>query len=256
MNKQPITVLITTYNEALILDKCLEKLYWADEILIVDSYSTDATIAIASAYGAKIISRKYDTPATQKNVSIPLSKHVTILLLDADEVLTEGLIEEIITAYPTMKNKVGSIGRENYFLDKMVRFSGWQNDKVVRLINRDVHRFHGVSVHESIDIQNCEVVYFKNKMQHYTYKNIPHFIAKIQRYATYRANENFIQNKKVSVFQLYFKPIFRFIRQYIFKLGFLDGKVGLIVCTLAAYEQFLRAVFTLELFENQKKNPS
>jgi glycosyltransferase involved in cell wall biosynthesis len=259
MNPAPkhlISVVITTYNEAHIIGQCLAKLAWAAEVLIVDSYSTDSTVAIAKSYGARVLERAYQYPADQKNYAIPLATFERILLLDADEILTDSLIIEVIETLNKDVKNAYSIKRKNYFLGKQVKYSGWQNDVVVRLINRDLHRFKDMRVHESIDIENRNTTQLNACMLHYTYKNTAHFLNKIERYAMYKATDLANKNTKITMFHLYLKPAMRFVRQYVFKLGFLDGNIGLVVCRLAAHEQFLRALYTLELMENQPKKPS
>ena len=142
-----ITALVTTFNEEKNIGNCLESVKWADEILIIDSFSTDKTLEICKQYGAKILEREYIYPAEQKNWAIPQAKNPWVILLDADEIAEDGIkteIEKLLAENP--KYTAFWIRRKNYYLGKRVRFCGWQNDKVIRFFKRDLHRYENKMV--------------------------------------------------------------------------------------------------------------
>ncbi len=243
-----LSVIITTYNEEDNISGVLESVRWSDEIIVVDSFSVDNTVAIAKNYTGKILQREYKGPADQKNWAIPQAGHRWVLILDADERVTLELQKEIQNLLMTEKIPCDAywIGRENHFMKKKIRYSGWQNDAVIRLINRDKCRYNHLQVHEEIETQGIKVGYLKNKLVHYTYKNIDHFLAKMQRYALWSAKDHQHQTPTITIFHLLIKPFFRFFKHFILKKGFLDGKIGLVVSVIMAWGVFLRYLYILE----------
>ena len=249
----PLTAIIPTYNEEECLSNALKSVQFADEILVVDSFSTDKTLEIAKSFGAKIIQRKFEYPASQKNWAIPQASHPWIILLDADEIISESLKTEIQMMLKVNPDKSGYwIYRDNYFLGKKVNYSGWQGDKVIRFFKRDECQYEDKYVHEEI-ISSGKIGFLKHKIIHNTYKNFEHYLLKIERYAEWQSKD---YNKKVRTIKPYhfiIKPPFRFINHYILKLGFLDGYVGLIISALQSYGVFLRYIYIIRLKLNQDK---
>ncbi len=245
MNK--ITAIVPCYNEAENIAGVLETLQWADEILVVDSFSTDDTVAIAKRYTNKIFQRKYKGPADQKNWIIPQASHDWIILLDADERLTPELESEI---KHILKNRTDKdafwIGRQNYFMGKKLKYSGWQGDAVIRLFKKSC-RYDAKQVHEEIQTEGINVGKLNNKIQHFTFKSLDHYLDKTRRYAKWSAKDHFDKTKNVTLFHLYIKPLFRFFKHYFFQLGFLDGRVGFIVSAIMAWGVFLRYVYLKEM---------
>ncbi len=244
-----LSVIITTYNEAENIEGVLKSVEgWVDEIIIVDSFSTDETVKLAENFDVKILQRKYVSPADQKNWAIPQAAYDWVLILDADERVTPDLKNEIVTLLQQQPSKDAYwIPRQSFFMGKKVRYSGWQGDAVIRLIKKEKCRYLNVQVHEEINTKGIEVGRLKNKLTHYTYKNIDHFLAKMQRYSDWSAQDHLEKTPKVTFFHLYLKPSFRFIKHYIFQLGFLDGKVGFIISAIMAWGVFLRYVKIKEI---------
>jgi len=237
----PITVIIPCYNEGHNIRAVLESVKWADEIMVVDSYSTDATLDIARKYTDFILQRNYIHSADQKNWAIPQATHQWILLVDADERVTPELRTEIqasLAAQPT--ETAFWIGRENYFMNKRVRYSGWQNDAVIRLFRREC-RYENKAVHAEI-LASGKIGRLKHRLIHNTYKDIDHFLHKMTRYARLSAIDYADKTPRVTLYHLWLKPAFRFFKHYILKLGFLDGKVGFIISVIMAWGVFLRYV--------------
>lgn len=241
-----LTVIITCYNEAHNMRDLLESVKWADEIMVVDSYSTDETLEIAREYTDFILQREYTTPANQKNWAIPQANHEWILLLDADERVTPALREEVLQVVESQPKEVAFwIGRENYFMRKRVRYSGWQNDAVIRLFRRDDCRYDNKAVHEEIETTG-KVGRLQAKLIHNTYKDMAHFLEKMRRYARLSALDYSEKTSRVTLYHLWIKPAFRFFKHYILKLGFLDGKVGFIISVIMAWGVFLRYLNIIE----------
>jgi glycosyltransferase involved in cell wall biosynthesis len=237
-----ITAIIPTLNEEVHIEDSIKSVDFADEIIVIDSFSLDSTVEIAKKYNVKVIQRVFDDFSSQKNFAIDLAKNDWIYILDADERVTPELKKEIISLLQKpMEKDAYWISRQSFFMGKKIRFSGWQDDAVIRLIHKKC-RYNSVQVHEEIMTKNINIGRLKNKLEHYTYKNLDHFLAKIQRYSDWSAQDHFNKTPKVTFYHLYFKPFFRFIKHYIIQLGFLDGKVGFIISTIMAWGVFLRYV--------------
>lgn len=224
---EKISAIIPTYNEAHNIEAAIDSLNWADELIVVDSFSTDDTVKLAKKKGARILQRAYEYSASQKNWTIPQAKNSWIFLLDADERCKPGLKLEIegIMQNPKTDFSAFWIKRENYFMGQRVRFSGWQGDRVVRLFKRDECHYEDKRVHAEI-IAKGKIGLLKNKIEHYTYKDMDHFVAKMKKYADWSAKDHIKKTGTVGFYHLKFKPMIRFLRHFIVKGGFLDGKVG------------------------------
>ncbi len=251
-----ISVLITTFNEADQIVAALTSVRWADEILVVDSFSTDGTPDTVRQFPATLVQRPYAGPADQKNWGLDQLAHDWVLILDADEIVTPELdreIHDILSGSPAFD--AYRIPRQNYFMGKRIRFSGWQNDSVIRLIRRDVCRYNDLQVHEEIDTRYIRVGKLAHPLMHYTYKNARHYLDKIVRYSEWSAMD--MQKKgrsRVTWFPLVVKPLARFLKHFVLQLGFLDGKAGFTISALSAWSVFLRYYF-LRSHPEKKANP-
>ena len=239
---EKITAIIPTYNEEIHIEAAIQSVTFADEIIIIDSYSTDKTLEIAEKYNTRIIKRIFDNFSNQKNHAINLATNKWIVLLDSDERIESNLQGEIIEAINS-KSDFGAywIYRRNFLLNKEIKYSGWQNDKVVRVINKDCCKYNGKLVHEEIE-SSKEMGFLKERIIHYTYKNFDSFISKKNKVAQLQAEELALKNQKATLARLILKPAFRFINHYILRLGFLDGFLGFFIASFYAYTLFTRYV--------------
>lgn len=244
----PISIIIPTLNEAENLAELLALLGWADEVIVIDSFSKDSTEEIAKQHNCTFYQRKYDSPASQKNWAIEKAKNNWIFILDADERPTLQLVNEIqnILKINNDKTVAYKIKRRNYFMGKRVRFSGWQNDKITRLIHKKFCRYNENQVHEEI-IAEGEVKNLKNHLLHFTFKNMEHFTSKMDRYAAWSAQDHDKKTGRITIYHLYFKPAYRFFKHFIWQLGFLDGKIGWTISQIMARSVYKRYVYLLEL---------
>lgn len=237
-----ITAIIPTLNEEINIERAINSVSFANEILIVDSFSSDKTIEIAQSMGARIIQREYENCASQKNWAIPQAKHEWIILIDADEVIPPQLKNEILDI---LSKKVDEsafwIPRLNYYMGQKVRFSGWQNDAVIRLFKRDECVYESLKVHSEIKTKG-KIGRLKQKIEHHAYKGFSSILKKIDRYSSYKAYDKMRTVKKITMFHLFIKPAFKFFKHYILHLGFLDGRVGFIISKLSAYDVFIRGI--------------
>lgn len=243
-----LSVLVTTFNEEDNLPDLLESVQWADEIMVVDAFSEDRTLAIAKNYTNFVVQRAYKGPADQKNWAIPQVQNDWLLILDADERITSALKKEIqiCLQQDVIPYDAFWIGRQNYFMGQKINYCGWQDDKVVRLMRKDRCRYDSKQVHEEIDTNGLRIGHLKNKMTHYTYKSTHHYLEKLQRYSVWSAQDYEHKTSHITAYHLLLKPMFRFFKHYIIQRGFLDGKVGLILCLLLAWSVFLRYLNMLE----------
>ena len=251
MQTLPVTVIITTFNEAHNIEAALMSVSKiASEIIVVDSFSTDETTKIIQTKfpEVKIFERTYIGPSDQKNWAIPQANYEYILVMDADERATPEMWLEIENI---LKNKTAIcdaywIGFIHFFMDKQVRYSGWQNDKTIRFINRDKCRYNNNQVHEEIITDGLKIGLLKSKFLHYTFKDAGHFVRKQVRYARWSAADHDEETGKVTWYHLCLKPFFRFFKHFIIRLGFLDSKVGFIISSVAAWSVFMRYVFLMD----------
>ena len=237
MNK--ITAIIPTFNEEHNIVEAINSVKFADEIIVVDSYSTDKTIELATPISDKILQRKYNNSASQKNWAIPQAKNKWILILDSDERITKDLEIEIINILKSPSEYTGFwIKRQNYFMNKKIVFSGWQNDKVIRLFKRDYCKYEEKHVHAEIK-SNGKIGILKNKITHNTYKSKEDYLQKIETYAKWQAKD-YTKTGNINIFHTQIKPMFRFIKHFIIQLGFLDGYAGLMISLYQAKAVYLR----------------
>ncbi|WP_231512796.1 glycosyltransferase family 2 protein [Aureispira sp. CCB-QB1] len=251
--KLPLTVIIPTYNEEEHIADLLKQVTWADEVIVVDSFSTDATVELVQQTTAKLVQRTYIGPADQKNWAIDQASHNWVLILDADERLTTPLMNELkeIVTQPVLEHAGYWIYRQNYFMGKKIKYCGLQRDKVIRLIQRDLCAYNNKQVHEEIE-SSGSIGFLNHKLEHHTYKNLAHFLAKNERYALWSAQDHLPNVKRVTSWHLFVKPVGRFFSQYILKRGFWDGQAGFIFCVIMAWGVFLRYAKIKELLEERR----
>ena len=242
MLKINLTAIITTFNEEHNISGVLDSVDFADEIIVVDSFSTDKTTSIAKSMGVTVVEHEYVNGSTQKNWIIPQAKHPWILLLDADERIPEKLKLEIIDLLNGNPEENGFwIYRTFYFMGKLIKHSGWQNDKVMRLFKRDLCRYINLNVHEEI-VPVGKVGFLKNKIDHNSYRSLDQYIEKINRYAALQAIDYDSRVNRITIYHLFFKPFYRFLKHYIIQGGFLDGFPGLTISVVSAYAVRMRYI--------------
>ncbi len=238
-----ITAIIPTGNERHNIEAVIASVDFADEILVVDSLSTDGTFEKAQELATKVIRRDFQYAASQKNWAIPQAKYEWILLLDADERVTPELKAEILEILnnPNPEFVAYWIGRVNHFMGERVNYSGWRNDKVIRLFKRDLCKYEDKFVHEEI-IAEGKVGFLKNKLIHYTYVSLDNYVEKMNRYATWQAKDYDKKTGKLSLYHFVLKPFWGFFKHYIVQSGFRDGVVGLTIGYMQGYVVFMRYV--------------
>ena len=235
-----LTALILTYNEEETLDACLQSASWADETLVVDSFSTDRTLDIAQRFGARVLQHEFITHAKQKNWAIPQATHEWVLILDADERVTDELRNEIQHQLRTgPDHDLYIIYRRSFLFGREIKHCGWDRDKVIRFIHRDRCRYNNASVHEEIEVNGTPGV-LQGKLLHYPYRSFDQFFVKFERYTTWAAQDLDQDGVKAGFINLFLRPWFRFFKTYVLRLGFLDGKAGLVLSGMLAFYVFVK----------------
>ena len=250
---EKLTAIIPTFNEEHNIVEAIKSVNFADEIIVVDSFSSDKTIELAKPQVNKIIQRKYENSASQKNWAIPQAQHEWILILDADERVSEDLKNEIQNVLKSNPDESGFwIGRINYFMNKKIRFSGWRGDKVIRLFRRDECKYEELNVHAEI-ISEGTIGSLKQKLIHNTFVSREDFHKKLDRYAKWQAKDYDSKTGTITFYHTLLKPAIRFLKHFIFQLGFIDGKVGFIISRYQANAVKMRYLYLRELRKNREK---
>jgi len=247
-----ITAIIPTLNEATNIESAIESVSFADEIIVIDSYSADDTVKLAKKHDVNIIFREFDDYSSQKNYAISKAKHNWIYVLDADERVTPKLKDEILAMIKTPSDFVGFyVYRTFYFIGKKLNYSGWQHDKAIRLFKKDHCQYNGKLVHENI-AANGKIGFLKNKLEHFSYRGFDHYIDKLNKYAALQAKMLLDDNKQITLLYVIFKPPLRFLIQYFIKLGVLDGFPGFIISVVHSYGVLVRYIKYWLLKHNMK----
>lgn len=234
--EQKITGLIIAYNEEKNIKEVIECLHFCDEIILVDSFSTDKTLQIAKTFNkVKIIQNEFQDFTKQRNIALENAQNDWVIFLDCDERITPKLETEILqTVENTNAKDAYYFYRKFFFAEKPIHFSGTQNDKNFRLFKKSKCRYvPHKKVHETIEVQGSIGV-LKNKLLHYSVADYASYRQKVLLYAKLKSEEYFISGRRYNPFLAYSKSILRFIKIYIFKLGILDGKEGLQLSKLSA----------------------
>jgi glycosyltransferase involved in cell wall biosynthesis len=238
MSRPAISVLVPTLNEERNLAACLASVAWAEEIVVVDSESRDATTEIARAAGAHVLTRRFDDWSAQKNWALEHCTHDWVLCLDADERIGPDLAAAI-AALPAEPAAEGyRLRRANRFLGRPIRYSGWQDDRVIRLFRRGRGRFVG-AIHESV-VGLTGVVDLPGALDHEPYATWGDYERKLWRYARAGARAAFAAGRRVGPGAMLIRPPVRFLRMYVAQRGFLDGGAGLALCGLSAVAVFVK----------------
>lgn len=233
---------IITYNEENNIGRCISSVAAiADEILIVDSFSTDKTKQIAESMGARFIAHPFEGHIEQKNHALKLSSHEYILSLDADEALSPQLLEQIRIIKSNFVYDGYRFNRLTNYNGHWVRHSGWYPDTKLRLIKKEAALWGGENPHDILQMKNNQKVGFlKGDLLHYSYESIAAHVAQTDKFTTIAARAAFKQGKRSSIFKIVTRPMFKFLRDYFFKRGFLDGRYGFIICSINSLYALLK----------------
>ncbi len=247
-----ISAVIITYNEEQFLDKCLSSLEGiADEIVVVDSYSTDRTEEICKKYDVRFIKHPFEGFRDQKNYALTFAKYKNILSLDADEALSDKLRSSILAIKDNWEYDGYLFNRRNYFCGKKIRFSEWYPDRQLRLFHADLGKWGDLNVHEKFIFSNGATIgRLEGDLLHWPFTSRKDHIAKMDKYARIGAEEFLKAGRKASFLTPYIHSIWGFLRSYIVKGGILDGRDGYRICSLYAKSAFKKYKLLRELLKN------
>ena len=251
---EKISVVIITYNEARNIERCLASVKnIADEIILVDSHSTDETVAIAESFGAKVYQKEFISYATQKNFANEQTNNRFILSLDADEALSAELSAAIILSMQHPSHQAYQLNRRTNYCGTWINYCGWYPDPKIRLFDKNFAKWGGPALHETLELNSqANLGFLKGDLLHYSFYSTQEHIKQIEKYTTIAAADLFKQNNKPNFFNCYIKPINRFLTDYIFKRGFLDGKAGWTICIYSAKAMHLKYAKLQQLWNAAK----
>ena len=250
-----LSVVIITFNEENDIERCLKSVEnIADEIIIVDSYSTDNTETICKKHNVKYFQQKWLGYSEQKNYANSLATNNLVFSIDSDEAVSEDLEKSILEIKDSViENQTFKIDRLTNYCGKWIKHCGWYPDTKLRIWFKDEGKWEG-ELHEEVKFTNqLKVSTLKGDLLHYSYHSINQHIAQFNKFTDIGAEEAFKKGKKSNWFIAIYKSVWKFKRDYIFKLGFLDGYYGFVICALSSQATFAKYLKLHELNKQVKK---
>ncbi len=251
---QTISICVVTKNEAHNIVDCLTSVKWADEIIVIDSFSTDNTVELCKQFTNNVIVSEWKGCGPQKQQVFALATCDWVLMLDADERVSPELAQEIQQTLKNPRHNGYEIPFQTYYCGKAISFGDWWNEEHLRLIKREQSEIIPRLVHFGIKVHGS-IGKLKNYVTHYSFPNISSVINKMHRYSTDGALHLHARGKTTSIYSAFGHAVFTFLRGYIFRLGFLDGRHGLMLAISNAEGAYYKYIKLLELNLNSKHNP-
>jgi glycosyltransferase involved in cell wall biosynthesis len=242
----PVSIVIVTKNEEANIEAALDSVKDAAEIVVIDSFSSDRTVEICRKYTNKVFRKEWEGYAKQKQAAVGLAVSPWVFILDADERFTPELKAEVISAIKENSHDGFYVPRKNFFMGRWIRHGGWRPDYTLRLFRKNAGRVEDREVHEKV-IVNGSVSYLKNPLVHYTYNSVSDYLKRMDSYSTLAAKELKKTGVAPNVLNFLIRPLATFIKMFFFRLGFLDGRYGLVLAVLYSYYTFLKYAKTWEL---------
>lgn len=240
MNK--LSVAIITFNEERNIGRCIESvLPVADEVIVLDSHSTDNTCAIAVAKGAKVIQQAFAGYIEQKNEALSLAQYDLVLSLDADEALDERLQQAILTVKQSTPAAGYTMNRCTYYCGRFIRHGAWYPDRKLRLFNKKLAQWGGINPHDKVEFRSPQTtIHLAGDILHYSYYTMEEHIIQNNKFSTIAAESYFRRGKKTSLFRIWFNPCWAFFSGFILRGGFRDGFYGYVIAKNVAHLTFLK----------------
>lgn len=249
-----ISACVIVFNEERKIRRCLASLTWCDEIIVVDSFSTDNTPALAREFTDKVYQHEWLGYVGQRNLVRGYARNDWILYLDSDEEVSPGLRDEILAEFarPNNETRGYEFPRIVYFLGRWILHGEWYPDVKLRLFHKNFGRTEGIEPHDRVAV-NGHVKRLRNPVWHYTYDDIRDQNDQANRFSTITAQQKFVQDTGFNWFDFLLRPPLRFLKGYILRGGFLDGTHGFIIASTQAWSAFLKYAKLWELHHRQKK---
>lgn len=250
---QKISACVIVFNEERKIARCLESLSWCDELIVVDSFSTDRTVEVARRYTDKVIQHEWLGYVGQRNMIRDQASHPWILYLDSDEEVSPALRDEIRAEMADWDGvHVGyEFPRLVFFLGRWIRHGEWYPDIKLRLFHRDYGRTEGIEPHDRVEVRG-PVKRLAHPVWHYTYDDLRDQADTLNRFSSITAQQKFVADTPFRLADLLIRPAFRFFKGYILRRGFLDGMAGFIIARSNAYSAFLKYAKLWELHRRQR----
>jgi glycosyltransferase involved in cell wall biosynthesis len=247
-----LTAAIITYNEAKNIERCLKSLQTvADELLVVDSFSTDGTQQIAKNMGATVIEHKFEGHIEQKNWAISQAKYPHVLSLDADEALDEQLKKSILAAKENWSAPGYTLNRFTNYCGTWIKHGNWYPDVKLRLWDSRLGKWGGQNPHDEYQMpEGTKIENLNGHLLHYSFYHFEEHLAQIKKFTDISSLAAFKRGKRSNLFKIIFSPTLKFLKGYFFKAGFLDGKAGWMIARWSAYATYLKYTKLL----NHQKN--
>jgi len=251
---EKLSVVIICFNEEKNIGRCIDSVAdVADEILILDSYSTDQTVAIAVSRGAIVKQETFKGFIQKKNKAVELASHHFVLSLDADEVLDPVLSRSIQQAKENYTHLAYRMNRCSNYCGKFIRHGSWYPDVKIRLFDRRIAHWGGTNPHDKVVLQeNIQVEHLKGDILHYSYHTVSEHVIQNNKLSTLAAESLFSNGKKTNLLNIIFRPWWAFLVSYIFRAGFLDGLFGFVIAIQIAHMTFLKHLKLYMLFKSGK----
>jgi glycosyltransferase involved in cell wall biosynthesis len=253
----PISVVLITLNEERNLARCLQSVKRiANEIIVVDSMSTDNTVAIAESFGARVIQQHFTNYVEQKKIATAYAAHEWVLSIDADEALSPEL-EDSIQKFKILSTTFNAykISRITNYCGQWIKHSGWYPDRITRLFDKTQGAWHGGSVHEHWELseKSEKTGLLKGELLHYSFNSIADHVKKLDKYTELGARDAVERGKDCSLLKLVVGPRWNFFQAFILQLGILDGYYGYVICKLHEYSSFVKYSKTRQ-YARMKRN--
>ncbi|HWS40463.1 MAG TPA: glycosyltransferase family 2 protein [Arenimonas sp.] len=256
MNNIPLSACIITYNEADRIEACIQSLDFCEEIIVIDSGSTDDTVRLASDLGAKVMYRKFDGFRSQKQYAVEQAQHNWVICMDADEVVSATLRKNILASQLRSFDECSGIryARRSYYYNRFLNHGLIYPDRVFRLFNRNQAGWHGDrEIHEFV-VNRGKTGIIKGDLLHYPYRSFEHHIDKMRTYARMMAEYRYTNGAKPSILKLLASPLSLLIRGLIFKLGLLDGWQGVVYHFIMAFYSMQKELYLFDLHKSSWKS--
>ena len=238
-----LSVVIITHNEEKNIERCLVSvLPIADEIVVLDSYSTDKTEAICRKHGAAFYQHAFDGHIQQKNRAITLAKHQHVLSLDADEAIDKTLTESILRVKKNFEKQGYYMNRLTNYCGHWVKHCGWYPDTKLRLWNKEKGEWRGLNPHDKFELfeGDAQTGHLKGDILHYSYYTIEDHYKQVSYFTDIASKAYVASGKSAPAYKLFINPVAKFIGHYFLNLGFLDGKAGFLISKISAYATYLK----------------
>jgi len=251
---EKLSVVIISFNKEKNIGRCIDSVKEiADEIILLDSHSTDLTVAISESKGAVVIKETFKGYIQQKNRAVELASHSFVLSLDADEALDPVLVDSITRAKQQFRNPAYQMNRLSNYCGKFIRHGSWYPDAKVRLFDRRFARWGVTNPHDKIVLDDgIHVERLKGNILHYSYNTISEHVAQNNKFSSLAAESLFSKGKRTNLFKVFINPLWAFFQSYAIRAGFLDGLFGLVIAIQIAHLTFLKHLKLYLLWQSGK----